>query len=141
MNRKKSKDYFTAISIIVVLAIVGVAVLINSTGTEDVEINESEIVLHFFYLRTCPHCKDQEEFHPFLEKKYPNLRIIEYDIAKSSSREKYYELANAIGMDTGTINTPTTFIGDDVIVGFGTPETTGIEIANLIEKQIELKNE
>ena len=123
-----------------VMLIIIAAILLNHKDEQVIVVNQGDVVVHYFYLETCPHCKEQEEFHKVLLTKYPNVKIIEYEMTKTSSQEKYIKLGNEVGMDTSKISTPTTIIGKDYNIGFLNEAVTGKKLEAMIEKEINNHN-
>jgi glutaredoxin len=75
----------------------------------------------------CPHCEAAKIFLDQLQRKQPSLHIIFHDLAQDSSAlQRLKALAEARGIVT--IGVPTFLIGDELIVGFRSAETTGAEI-------------
>lgn len=94
--------------------------------------------VYFFYSTTCPYCAKEKPFLEDLEKKYPELNIQHYDIAKN------YDLFKQICEQYNTIpvGVPRTFIKDRVFIGFteqyGELEySQGYEAYNGYKNQIE----
>lgn len=124
---------------VVVLIVIGAIYLGNNSNSKEIVlVNQGDVVMHYFYLETCSHCKDQEKFHSVLIEKFPNLKIIEYEMTKSDSRQKYIELTkNISGFDNSRIATPTTIIGNLTNVGYSGDSLTGQKLINMIEAEIE----
>lgn len=96
------------------------------------------VVMNFFYLDTCPHCHEQMEFHETLLEKYPYLRIEMHELSGSNAREIYLNFAERFDeLDSIRIATPATVIGDEVLVGFDSPEGIGKVIEDMIEEEHE----
>lgn len=133
VNDKFFKYFLMSFVIIVIVA----AILLNNEEEKQiVVVNQGDVIMNYFYLETCPHCKEQEEFHKILLEEYPNLKIIEYEMTKESSREKYLELGGKVGLDTDKIATPTTIIGNEYNVGFLNAQVTGIKLRTMINDAI-----
>lgn len=124
---------------VVALIVIGAIYLGNNSNSKEIIIvNEGDVIMHYFHMDGCAHCKDQEEFHSVLIEKFPNLKIIEYEISKSDSRQKYIELTkNISGFDNSRIATPTTIIGNQINVGYSGESLTGQKLINMIEAEIE----
>ena len=138
------KNNMSLISFVVILLLISVAIGVNHFKTklqeekEQIVYGDDVIEMSFFHLVTCPHCIEQKKFHPVLLEKYPNLKIIEYDMTNPASRDKYLELAKLHGFkNIENIATPTTFIGNRSNIGFGTSETTGKILISMIEDENE----
>lgn len=133
--RTTNTKLYTGLAIAVVLALV---IFLNANTTQqDVQITDDSIVMYYFHLSTCPHCIEQNKFNDYLEAKYPNLVIIEYEMTRQDSKQTYFQMASQIkGLDENNIATPTTIIGDQFNVGFGSAETTGVKIEQMIQDEI-----
>jgi LPXTG-motif cell wall-anchored protein len=73
--------------------------------------------MDFFYGAECPHCHDEMEFFPVLEKMYPDLVIKKYETwhnpeNKKLAEKKLSELGETLE------GVPTNIIARKVIVGF-----------------------
>jgi len=126
------------VGILIVLIFVGIFVILNSNKSQEKNyaFGDDVIEMNYFYLSTCPHCHEQEKFHKVLLEKYPNLKIVPHEIKSADSQKKYKEFATKIGgVDLQRISTPTSFIGNRSNVGFGTPETTGQILIDMIEEE------
>ncbi len=92
-----------------------------------------KIEIYFFWGQGCPHCAKEKPFLEELKQKYPQLEIKEFEVYYSQeNRELFQKIAQAY--NTQPEGVPMTFIGKNFIVGFGSKETTGKEIENLIQK-------
>lgn len=133
------KKNFMWISIIAVLAVLAIAVFLGQekTSTEIKLYGDDVIDMYYFHWTQCPHCIEQNKYNKKLKEMYPNLRINEYEITQSGSMDKYKEMApNYEGLDPNQFpGTPLTIIGTEFNVGFGTEETTGQTIVDMIEKE------
>ena len=159
-NKKKiekieKKDYFSYYLIgSILLAIIILIIFKGGEGAtknmiEDysndvnVDINkleaEGNIVMYFFHLERCPHCIEQRKFHKELKEKYPNLKILMYELSDPQSNslfEKSIEQFNFTAEEKSRIGTPFTIIGNQYNIGFGTADTTGKKIEEMVEKEM-----
>ncbi len=95
---------------------------------------EESITLSLFYGDGCPHCAAEKVFLDKLvdSGKYPNLEIEYFEIYNDAeNRELFAQRANQSSVKVQGV--PTTFIKDEVIVGYHTDESTGQKIVNAIE--------
>jgi cytochrome c biogenesis protein CcdA/glutaredoxin len=91
-----------------------------------------KIEIYFFWGQGCPHCAVEKPFLEELKQKYPQLEVKDFEVYYSRENlELFQRVAQAY--KTQAQGVPTTFIGKDFIVGFGTKETTGKQIENLIQ--------
>ena len=81
----------------------------------------STLVAHFFYLPSCPHCKDQMPVNQKLAEGFPCTVWEYHDLDDPSERAQLISLEQRFA--TEQIKTPTTVIGKAVIVGFDPGET------------------
>jgi len=86
------------------------------------------------FVRTgCPHCEAAKIFLDDLRRERPSLQIVLYDIAENTTaRQRLATLAKDRGITT--IGVPTFLIGTEVIVGFRSSDTTGVEIRAKLEQ-------
>lgn len=136
-----------AISIIVIgillLLIVGTIIGANMNQNKKSELEnkvygDDVVVMTYFHLSTCPHCHRQAAYHKVLLDKYPQLKIESYELSSQSSQQKFLEVAQEfIELDQNRPSTPTTIIGNRVNVGYGTDQTTGLLLEEMIEEEIQ----
>jgi len=80
--------------------------------------------VHFFWAIGCPYCKRERAFLDTLVAQYSWLNIVDYEI--SEVRENIETMmAMAVAADGSTSLVPTTFVCNQMTVGFQTTETTG----------------
>ena len=89
---------------------------------------EKKVTLYFFHGDGCPHCADEEIFLERIEKKYPELEIVKYEV--------WYDDENALlltnvekAFDITVSGVPTNVIGNTVIKGFSDANSEKIERA------------
>jgi len=78
---------------------------------------EEGIVLELYYGHSCPHCHDEMEWLPKLQKIYPDLKVQEFEIWNNATNKKFLE-KRLNHLNKKFIGVPTNIIGDEVIVGF-----------------------
>ncbi len=71
-----------------------------------------------------------------MKEKYPQLEVKEFEVYYNRENQELFQKV-AQAYKTQVQGVPTTFIGKDFIVGFGTKETTGKQIENLIKNCLE----
>ena len=96
-----------------------------------VKAQEQKVVVNLFYLTTCPHCHDEIEFLKEYEKE-EEISVKKFEVTNSKNRQLWSRVGNKIGAEVGSV--PLTVIGDQFILGFDKPETTGEEIKDLVTK-------
>ena len=89
---------------------------------------DDEVTLYLFHGDGCPHCAAEQEFLSEVEDKYPDLKIIKYEVwYNQQNAELLQKVENAFEITRGGV--PTTVIGDVVIVGYGDSTASRIERA------------
>lgn len=96
-----------------------------------------KVQLYFFYGITCPHCQKAEAFLSGLEEKYPSLEIISYEVFENSNNAKLFQKFLKEAGQEQVIKVPAIFIGDKVIIGYDTDQTTGLEIEEAVRLCVE----
>ncbi len=86
----------------------------------------------FFYSETCPHCIAEQAFLDDFEQKYPEVTVSRYPVSDPAHVERMRVLLEERGAGRYFGTVPITIIGDDVISGFSTAETTGLEIEQTV---------
>ncbi|MFC1687706.1 hypothetical protein ACFL0L_03940 [Patescibacteria group bacterium] len=91
------------------------------------------VEVYFFYSDTCPHCSHAGTFLDSLEKQYgEQIAIHRYEVTNDKEGQVLFQefISHVDQLITGV---PATFIGNQVIVGFGTEDTTGAQLVSLID--------
>ncbi|MGE4555077.1 MAG: hypothetical protein AB7D02_03070 [Candidatus Paceibacterota bacterium] len=97
-----------------------------------------KVVIYFFWGEGCPHCAKEKPFLEKLKEKYPQLEVKSFEIYYNRENQQLFEkVAKAYNIQPYGV--PTTFIGKDYVIGFGSENTTGKEIENLIQKCLQTK--
>lgn len=128
------------IGIIAILLLVGITVgVLSSEETktqENLVYGDDVIEMHYFHLSTCPHCHKQNAFHSTILAQYPNVRINTYEITEPGTRAKLEEIAGQYPeFDLSKFGTPTSFIGEEFNVGYGSDATTGQKLLSMVQKE------
>ena len=119
------------IAILVILAIVVVVNKSDRRVVPDITVDETEVIIYEFYGESCPHCKHLNTWFEEIKPKYPNLKVVQYEVySNNTNRELFQKVAEAYGTKAGGV--PEIFIGEERIVGFG--QTTGAKIEAEIQK-------
>jgi len=89
--------------------------------------------IEIFVSEGCPHCAAEEAFLDALAHERPSLRVTIVDVRRNpGALARLRELSQAAGVARPGV--PTTRIGDELIVGFDTPETTGARIRASLDR-------
>jgi glutaredoxin len=93
----------------------------------DLQAGEPNPDIEVFVRADCPHCEAAKVFLKELERERPAVRIAIYDVAEdSAARLRLATLAAERGI--ANIGVPTFLISTELIIGFLSAETTGVEI-------------
>ena len=108
-------------------------VLLALGGGTLVQAGEPVQDLEVFVRAGCPHCEAAKIFLDVLRRERPSLRIAIYDVAENSAaRQRLATLAAERGLDN--FGVPTFLIGTELIVGFLSADTTGVEIRAQLDR-------
>ena len=77
--------------------------------------------VHFFYLPSCPHCKEQMPYNQQIAQDYPSAKWIYHDTSDPVQNELMKSALSALGRKQEGV--PTTIINRTVIVGFDKAST------------------
>jgi len=77
--------------------------------------------VHFFYLPSCPHCKEQMPYNQQIAQDYPSAKWIYHDTSDPVQNELMKSALSALGRNQEGV--PTTIINRTVIVGFDKAST------------------
>lgn len=94
---------------------------------------QDTVTIHFFWSKDCPHCVAAHPFINKLKAQYGWLRVKEYEISGHPRNSQLFEqMARDHGKETSFV--PTFFIGDKMIVGYTSADTTGAEIQSAVNE-------
>jgi glutaredoxin len=89
----------------------------GKSSVEPSSPEETGFVVHFFWGRGCPHCKEEKEFLNTVQAKYPRMKIIDYEVWYDKEHAALLsKMAAAYGITTAGV--PVTFIGKNSVIGF-----------------------
>jgi cytochrome c biogenesis protein CcdA/glutaredoxin len=83
-----------------------------------------------FFRDDCGHCHDAMNFLTPLAEERGDFELIVLDLDEETNRDLFDEL---VGLESLTQSTPILLVGNTVIQGFATPETTGVMIESLLD--------
>jgi len=81
----------------------------------------------------CVHCKDEKAFLEELQKTRQDIRVILHDIDTEEGKKLFNELTTKEELSK---TTPLTLVGNTIIQGFDSAETTGRRIEELVNKSL-----
>ncbi|MCK5715842.1 MAG: thioredoxin family protein [Thiomargarita sp.] len=91
-----------------------------------------QIHLYFFWSKTCGHCHRALPLLPKLEKSYPWLKIHSLEISDDRNVTLYLSMADKLGQRPNSV--PGFLFCEQMSVGYGMEETTGLEIKQQLER-------
>ncbi len=97
---------------------------------------EAELTVHLFYSKDCPHCHDEIEFLELQKLQYPEVAFKKYETSTSTENAMLFiEVARLAELSNFAV--PTTFIGDQIIIGFDNASNYGVMIEDAIKDALE----
>lgn len=104
----------------------------STASTAAQEAKQTDLVL--FHGRGCPHCAAMRDFLREMQTKYPQLRVHEYEVYFDNNNAALFaRVAAAYKVTVDSV--PTTFLGDDALVGYA--EDMRPELEQKIQRCIE----
>ncbi|MBT5516492.1 hypothetical protein HOK22_01110, partial [Candidatus Peregrinibacteria bacterium] len=94
------------------------------------EIIEEPVRIEVFERYDCKHCQDEEEFLTELLTERSDILVTYYDLYEEENEALWKELAELEGIPKVT---PITLIGNTIVQGFGTADTTGVMMETIID--------
>lgn len=92
----------------------------------------NNVTLYFFWRNGCLHCAEEEKFLKKIEKEYPTLTIIKFEVwGSAKNREIFKNAGQKLGADVNGV--PFTVVGTSYIGGYYSDDTTGAEIRDYVE--------
>ena len=92
---------------------------------------EKQVNIYFFWGEGCPHCTHEKPFLEGLEKKYPEVKVYDFEAWGSGDNRK---LLIEVGkkLNTNISGVPFTVVGEKHFTGWLSEETTGKDIENAV---------
>ncbi|RJQ43074.1 MAG: hypothetical protein C4545_03620 [Anaerolineaceae bacterium] len=93
-------------------------ILLLSTSSVFAQAEEpGSLNVYFFWGDGCPHCAEEEPFLESLEKKYPQVNVVDYEVwYNKKNQEILSEFGDVLGFEPSGV--PVTIIGDQYWIGF-----------------------
>jgi len=95
----------------------------------------STVNVYVFWGEGCPHCAKELEFLHKLSQKYP-IKVKQYEIYRSPENRSLFEKFVKAYNVSPPYGVPTTFVGEDYLVGYGIDEMGGKAIEKMVLKCI-----
>lgn len=90
---------------------------------------KEQINLYFFHGEECPHCKEEKRYLENLQKKYKNIKVIEYEVWNHKDNAFFMKRVGQ-KFDINANSVPLTIISSTAISGFS--ESTKVKIERAI---------
>jgi glutaredoxin len=89
----------------------------ESVRKSDKAFNSATFSVYFFEGEGCPHCADEKKFLNSISKKYPRMRVIEYEVWHNRENAALLAFMSSVyGIKPRGV--PVTFIGYKSLIGF-----------------------
>lgn len=95
------------------------------------------VILYFFWGQGCPHCAAEKPFLEKMEQKYPQLEVKEFETWYNRENAELFQKFVSVHSVPPPYGVPTTFVGNDYVVGYNSDTTTGKQIENLVKNCIQ----
>lgn len=94
---------------------------------------QRRVSVYLFWGEGCGFCEKEIRFLKDLQGKYPGLEVEMFEVWHNQSNLVLFEdMCRAYGLNR-IPGVPTLFIGEDVVIGYGSDETTGKRIEELVK--------
>lgn len=104
------------------LCLILIGIIAVFMAREPTITREDGLVVHFFYLPTCPHCADQKQIIEELKQESADIPFYSYDASSTEGSRLFYQLSAEAGLDTSRLAVPTIFVGKHPLVGVHSKE-------------------
>jgi glutaredoxin len=95
--------------------------------------NTDQVTIYLFSVKGCIHCLEEKKFLTKLEKKYPNIKVVEIELTgKKENQEIFKKVASQLNVKVAGV--PFTVIGNIPIVGWHDEVLTGATIERAIQE-------
>jgi thiol-disulfide isomerase/thioredoxin len=92
---------------------------------------EKQVNIYFFWGEGCPHCAREKTFLKQLEKKYPQVKVLDYETwGNSDNRKLLTEVGKKLNVNISGV--PFTVVGEKHFTGWLSEATTGKDIENAV---------
>jgi cytochrome c biogenesis protein CcdA len=93
-------------------------------------LQTSKIPVNVFIREGCSHCEDEKEFLLQLTKRRNDFEIFYHDIGEAEHYQHFDQLTTLENLPKAT---PITLVGNIIIQGFGSADSTGVKIRELLD--------
>ena len=100
--------------------------------TEKVSAVEKKVNIYFFWGEGCPHCEKEKPFLKKLEKKYPEVKVYDFEVwGNSQNRQLLIETGKKLNVNISSI--PFTVVGEKYFIGWYNEQSTGAAIEDAVQ--------
>ncbi|MFH1663832.1 MAG: thioredoxin family protein [archaeon] len=103
--------------LVVFLVLLGGFIVFFPFDANQQQVSGNNLTVNYFFLPECPHCAEQKPIILELQNELPEFSFVFNDASTVDGSKLYLELAVKTGIDSSVIRTPTTFIGNQALVG------------------------
>jgi uncharacterized protein (UPF0333 family) len=128
--------FFQKIALSACIALQIFTPLISFAQSESTEQSKSLTPISVFVREECIHCQAEKKFLTELQKSRSDIEIFYYDLAFSEGYDLWVKFTD---LEKIPKVTPITLVGNSIISGFDTAETTGAQIISLLDKSQNIK--
>ncbi|MBC8283686.1 MAG: thioredoxin family protein [Nitrospinae bacterium] len=122
-----TKAFFVLISLILLIPASGSADLTDPVWTRVTPEKTKIIRFHFFWSKTCPHCRKAKPFVNELARSYNWLELNSYEISENQKNAALFRtLSEKIGEERFAV--PAFLFCEQVVVGYLDDQTTGSQL-------------
>jgi len=119
---------------IITIFFVLIWILIGIGTIQQVQAETDIVNISVLERHDCAHCIDEKAFLTELKESRNDISVTYLDIYEEENRTLFNEIAELKGLSKST---PITLIGNTIIQGFDTPETTGKTFLSIIDATLE----
>lgn len=112
-------------------SLLSLASLALPAAAEPAESPAQPVPVSVFVREDCQHCQAQKAWLAEIAATRSDIEILLLDITDPAIREQFDRVTELANLPKST---PVTIVGDSVIQGFGSGDTTGVQILSLIDR-------
>ena len=111
--------------------ILALTIFLSACSSNDLPVdNPDKITIYYFWEQGCPSCDLQNDFLDDLSEKYSEVEVKKFDLSIKENEELLRRLAEAY--EDRVFAPPITFIAEESLAGFGSAQTTGRLIEDIV---------
>jgi thiol-disulfide isomerase/thioredoxin len=110
--------------------------MVDVAQKREIEELEANITFYLFWNTGCPHCAaEKAEFFPYIQTKYPDIILKDYNIADPESHPILEEITERLDFQPQSV--PISVVGNEYYIGYGSLETTGKFLESMVDRAYE----